>query len=192
VVGFYLLDDYHGNVRDLLTKVHSLVQQASSTSVFARPTICAFQADLDYQGSDGSWRRDRTNLLKALTNYSPQACDLVSLLSYSNTNVPTTVVDWTMGALLRDAKAALAERGWSAGRSLVGTPMAFTYVGSSTAPTGGTLRTQMAAFCEAGATGIWPWAWNDGYSGPKFELANDPDLQQGLANGTADCRRIWK
>jgi hypothetical protein len=191
VVGFYLLDDYHGNVRDLLTKIHSLVQQASSTSVFARPTICAFQADLDYQGSDGSWRRNRTDFLKRLVNYSPLACDLVSIYSYTSANAVPPSVDWGMGALIGDVKAALSERGWTLGRGLIGTPMAFSYVGSWTGPTGDQLRTQMGAFCAGGATGIWPFAWDDGYSGPKLELGNDPDLQRGLENGLNDCRRQW-
>jgi hypothetical protein len=190
VVGFYVLDDYPGNIRSVLEQVHKLVVDADADANTVRPVVCPFGAPLDYKDQSAGWTYARGDLNQALINYSPRACDSVLLYAYGRGRT-TDVVDWDMTRLLPDAKAALASRGWNEQQSpLIGTPQAFAR--PTGGPTGDQLRRQVSAFCAGGAVAIAPFSWSDGsYDGPKDNLGNDPDLQRGFAVGLATCRTAW-
>lgn len=192
LVAFYALDDYPGNIADLLIKIHDLVAASNGAAPWARPTVCGFGADLDFRDTRG-WHRSRAVIEHAAINYRPEACDVVSVYAYGPSRTSPTDVDWSMTRLMPDVERILGARGWQSSQPLIGTPMAFAYLKYGwIAPTADDLRSQTAAFCNAGATSLMPYAWDDSYSGPKLELGNDPDMQRGFAAGISDCHAVWR
>ena len=211
IAGDYILDDYPGNIKSILEQVHAMVVRANRSSVIKRPTVCAFYATLDSQIAQGfPYRPYHVWFNQAILNFSPQACDFISVYAYAPFGVLPDHVDWSMKALLPFMTDSFRKAGWSQRREpLIGTPQAFGYPsyaprlpGSSTpipgyprthwyAPTAADLQRQVEAFCAAGAAGIIAYAWNDGYPGAKHELYNDPTLLSGLAGGLSRCRSMW-
>lgn len=196
VVGFYVLDDYPGSINPLLARVHAVIAAANKQRGLARPVVCGFSADLDFTAGNNVVE-PRAPMRRALTNYSPAACDVVLMYSYAyryggHTTVDPSAYDWTMARVLPDFLQGLRARGWTPRTPLIGTPMAFDspstgYVG----PTSTQLATQVEAFCAAGASGVIAFAWhvNDR---PASDLANDPRLRAGLQAGVPACQTHWR
>jgi hypothetical protein len=211
IAGYYILDDYPGNIKAILEQVHAMVARANRSSVVMRPTVCAFYATLDSKIAHGyPFRPYHVWFDQAILNFSPQACDFISVYAYAPFGVPPDRVDWSMKDLLPFVTDSFRKAGWSQSREpLIGTPQSFGYanyaprsLGSNKpipgyprthwyAPTTADLQRQIGAFCAAGAAGIIAYAWNDGYPGVKQELYNDPSLLSGLAAGLSRCRSMW-
>jgi hypothetical protein len=190
IAGIYVLDDYPGNIANILSDVHSVVAEDNKTEAFSRGTVCAFGATLDArQTPQQSWTSEQTYYMKAAVNFSPLACDYVALYPYAPQGFQDSQVDWSMSQLLPYLLARLAARGWTAASApLIGIPQAFGYVAEGRyAPTGPDIRSQTIAFCKGGARSIIAYAWDDSYSGRKLELFNDSDMRAGFTQGLAVC-----
>ena len=192
VVGYYILDDYPGNIVGLLEQVHALIAASNRDLPTARPTVCGFGATLDFRnGSGGSYspatfERDKFENME-LMNFSPKACDIVTLGVYTRPGKPDS--DFSMKSLMPVMLDALRRHGWNPARELLfGTPMTW----GSIPPSAIEVRTQTAAFCRAGAQSIIGFTWaNFPPSGPVRELSNDADLRAGLVEGLNDCHSDW-
>lgn len=184
LVGLYALDDYPGNISDLLIQIHALMAGVG------RPMICPFMTFLDAVSSTGRVLHDRTIPERAVINYTPQACDVVSVYAYAPELQQFTSVDWAMSSVLPDVGSLLAARGWNRSEPIIGTAQAFSMAGGRwVGPTADQIRAQTAAFCARGAFALMPFAWNEGV--PGTDLSRDPAMQRGLTAGIADCHRIW-
>jgi hypothetical protein len=97
VAGFWILDDYPGDVSTTLKIHHDLVAQANAAAGLQRPTICGVGGLLDTKQSSREKPIPRRYLDLALTNVSPGACDLVSPYLYANSpgNNPKRV-EWSL------------------------------------------------------------------------------------------------
>ena len=95
VAGFWILDDYPGQISPTLKTIHSLVAHANAAAGLHRPTICGAGGILDMKNM--SRRISRRYLNLALSNITPEGCDLVSpyLYAASSDNNPD-LVDWSM------------------------------------------------------------------------------------------------
>jgi len=184
VVGFYVLDDYIGNVLPLLEQIDRVL----STYAPGKPVVCGFGGTLDFAAPRGGYQRDFASLAqyerRELLNYSPRACDGVDLYLYSlGKHAPSS--DYSMTRVLPVMLGALRARGWDSSL-LIGAPQAWEGVPPSAAQ----LEQQTAAFCKAGATAITAFTW-DNFSDGEPELANSPQLRAGLSAGVKDCQSIW-
>jgi hypothetical protein len=200
IAGFYILDDYPGNIVDILDQVQALVAEDNRTESQPRPTMCGFGAMLDSRQQAGApWMSHHDinvrgqDFDQAIVNFSSSACDAVGIYAYAPANVQEGNVDWSMSQLLPYMLGQLTQRGWSpTSQPLIGTPQAFGYPSMHlVAPTGSDLRAQTDAFCHAGAQTIIANAWNEQSPDPSvIELFNDADMRAGLAQGLADCRSL--
>jgi hypothetical protein len=194
IAGFYVLDDYPGNIGPILGRVHDLVAAANASAVIPRPTVCGFWASLDAWNVAGQRVQMGAGAFnRALVNYSPSACDAVSVYSYGYAyGAANRGFDWSMGNLLGYVKGALASKGWTPDQPFIGTPAAFGIAAKGfTAPTPDQLRAETAAFCAAGATAIMPYTWRLPAGNGTQDLADDASLRAGVGAGLADCRHIW-
>lgn len=197
VVGWYILDDYPGNISRILQKVHAMVAADNATEPNPRATVCGFGGSLDYHDRHapaGTYEKEFASLSHfarlELQNFSPRACDLVDLYVYSLSHrAPTSdySMAWTLPAMI----AGLREHGWNpATTPLIGSPQAW----EGTPPTAAQIAAQTTAFCAYGAQSIIAFAWhNFPSSGPlaEPELADSADMRRGLVTGVQACRRIW-
>ncbi|GEM_PF-4292046 len=192
VAGYYILDDYPGNIVSLLEQVRSLVAASNRGLATPRPTVCGFGATLDYRAAPGgpyvpaTLERNKFRNVELL-NFSPRACDLVTLGVYARDGEPDS--DFSMKNLMPFMLDALRARGWNpSNEPLLGTPMAW----GTNPPTSGQLQTETAAFCRAGAQSIVAFTWaNFPPSGSIKELDNDADLRSGLVGGLTTCEGMW-
>jgi hypothetical protein len=200
IAAFDILDDYPGNIVDILSEVHAMVAADNRTEASPRPTICPIGATLDSrQQPGGPWtshhndQRRGLNIDTDVLNFSPSACDYVSLYPFSPLGFQDDQVDWSMTQLLPYMLSQLSARGWNpAGQPLIGTPQTFGYTNTHWGPpTGAEVKTQTDAFCQTGARAIIAYAWNDTATEPKLELFNDADMRSGFAQALSDCRRTW-
>lgn len=200
IVGYWVLDDWpRADIHRLLEQIHSLVAEANQSSIFPRPTICGFGGLLDEKrGPSAPFVTDTHYFSMAITNFSPNACDIVALYPYASNRVNgPAFIDWSMSRLLPEEFELLRARGWNPQKhALIGVPQAFGY-----SPSGGGRRvlpravdvaTQSAAYCRAGAIALLAYTWHDSNTGP-MELYNSPDLVNGLRQGVQTCRQDnWK
>ncbi len=125
IIGYWVLDDWvswdAGSARQLLMKIHALIQQYTPE----RPTICGLggfiNAGTTYSWSD--WLAD---------NFSPQGCDMIGLYMYTPVQPDTTPVpsvdtfNWSMSGLLPAVFSSLSKRGWDIRKEpLIGIVQAF-------------------------------------------------------------------
>src|SRR5579884_2158537 len=85
LAGFWILDDYpHGDVTPILRVIRQLVSQSNAETGLRRPTVCGVGGNLDAKRTprDPRFRPDRAYTDAALTNVSPEFCDLVSPYLY--------------------------------------------------------------------------------------------------------------
>jgi len=196
VVGYYVLDDYIGNIAGILEQVHAMVAADNLTLAHPRPTICGFGGSLDFQAADGSghYEHDFASIghfaRQELLNFTRTACDMVDFYIYSfahHAPVSDFSMQWTMPVML----AELRLRGWDpATTPVIGSPQAWEGV----PPTAAQVAEQTAAFCAYGAQSIVAFTWrNFPPTGPQAEpeLENSPEMRAGLEAGMQDCRRIW-
>jgi hypothetical protein len=150
VVGYYILDDYVGNIPDVLQKLHDMIALDNATAANIRPTVCGFGGNLDFHAKNllpGVYEREYASLARfsklELLNFRSTACDVVDLYIYSLSHrspVSDYSMHWTMPAML----SALRQHGWnSALTPLIGSPQTWEGV----PPTAQQVRTQTAAFC---------------------------------------------
>jgi hypothetical protein len=132
VVGYYVIDDYLGNISGVLQKVHAMVQADTRTEAYPRPTICGFGGSVDYQDRNapaGRYEKEYASLSHfsklELQKFSPGACDMVDLYIYSLSH-RAPVSDYSMAWTMPAMEAALAQHGWSsAATPLIGSPQAW-------------------------------------------------------------------
>jgi hypothetical protein len=201
ILAYYVLDDYRGPMAGVLSAVHSWVMESNRGSSHPKGTLCALAGVLDYTPTPGAAAVSNDVLFdQALTNYSSDWCDMVSLYPYASDQAKADTTDWAMTRVMPRMLAGLRAKGWDPTRSFIGTPQAFGYPdgvpGSAIAPyyltpSAGQLAVQTEAFCRAGAASILAYAWNDGRIGTADELVNTSDLRSGLALGVMRCQMVW-
>jgi hypothetical protein len=185
VAGYWILDDFPGDVHTALEVVHGLVQQENLRDRMARPTICGFGGSLD--DAQQAPAQTRAAFDQSLTNYTSAGCDAVALYPYAGANHP----DWTMHDLLPHMLDGLRARGWEPlNQPLIGIPQAFR-PDASLRPSASDLATQTTAYCAAGATTIAFYAWNDNSGARNAELGVAPDIRSGASDGLAQCATYW-
>jgi hypothetical protein len=201
VVGYWILDDYPGaDIRELLQKVHSLIQDQNRISHIARPTVCGFGGALDLTSDVRPPDVRYAYIKRAFINFSAGACDVVALYPYAVAPIHTSAeeVDWSMQRLLPYIFKELKSRGWNISTNpLIGMPQAFYYdplpgqVRPHVAPRSEDIAHQMTAFCKAGASSIIFYSWHDSHS-DWHEGHNTPAIRHGLVEGLRACRAIWQ
>lgn len=198
VLGYYLLDDYWFDMSAELKVISQAIKRIKPRATL----LCAFGLNIATSEESTSVDRFRNKLV----NYSPQWCNAVSIYSYSRSySYPLrSSSDWSMSSTLELALHDLRNRGWRPTNGLlVGTPQAFNFnprINRSTnareleyraVTTQQTLRTQVTAFCRAGAQAIIAYTWENGSPGRVAVLSNDPGLRKGLRQGMRNCQAIW-
>jgi hypothetical protein len=202
VVGYWILDDYPGDVKTILPQLTNLVHQYAQ----GKPTICGFGGGLDPNGGF-NWSEETAS------NFSQEGCDLVALYLYpsaQHTNAKCSdftqppdvqgpdAYDWTMSKLLSAAFASLEQHGWN--------PQDTPWIGIADAwagcrkdlkntyyqviPTASNMETQALSFCKAGAQGIVWYGWED--STVNIFLNNSPQMRAGVQKGVRACNAYWK
>ena len=185
VIAYWILDDWTfeaGSGKDLLIQINSLIHKYTP----GKPSICGFGGGLpplpstEYSWDDG--------LAK---NFSPQGCDMVGLYIYGNSNT-TGTYDWTMSHILPAMFTSLKKRGWDITEEpLVGIPQAFGGMVEGDLwpiPNANSVETQTKTYCQQGAIGIIYYDWGKSYQSPM----TNSQITQGIKNGIADCKKIWK
>jgi hypothetical protein len=199
IIGYWVLDDWAswdpGGARQLLIKVHQLIQQYTPD----RPAICGFGGFLttNQTFSWSDWLAE---------NFSPQGCDEVGLYIYANSastssNLPTPeTFDWSMSAILPAIFASLRQRGWSIdSEPLIGIGQAFggltVYNGIpryNATITAKDIETQSLSFCEHGASGLAFFAWGSSGFGASSQMPMDSSaVETGIRDGIAACTQYW-
>jgi hypothetical protein len=171
-----------------------MIVAANRENLQRKPSICGFGGVLDYK----LWPNDKTfventgGFDKALTNFSPDACDVVALYFYgANVNHDPDRIDWSMKNLLPYALKVLRARGWDQDRTpLIGIPQTFAFR-DYVRPRSSDIERQSATYCAAGAIALIPYAWNDSFEGSKAELFNTPNMVEGLKAGERKCRELY-
>lgn len=198
IVAFWILDDYVISAPWVLEKIHALVAQANQTSIVQRATICGFGGTLDIDVNTTPPVRDWAYYNGEFSNFSPSACDFVTLYPYASgyPDVSSDRVDWAMSKLLPDMMQGLQNYGWDSSKQpLIGMPQSFSspVTGNGTMyyrPTAGQLATQVSSYCQAGAVDILTFIWRD--DPDSFDTpATDASLKQGLLQGLQSCRALW-
>jgi hypothetical protein len=192
VVGFWVLDDYPGDVRPAIELIHTLVTQENLVDRVARPTICGFGGVLD--DTQRAAAESRAAFDAAVLNFTPTGCDAIALYPYAAVTaggLSDDRIDWSMTDLLQYMLARLQEQGWDPARQpLIGVPQTFRF-GARAAPSASDVAVQTAAYCAAGASTIMLYAWNDGSGDDKSELFNSEHLRRGAQDGIAQCQALW-
>jgi len=202
IAGFWILDDYPGNVKSTLIKIHDLVREANLTSSIQRPTVCGFGARLDYKANpeDRGYTKSHHYFRRSLENFSPEACDGVALYLYGENKVddPQTI-DWSMSDVLPYAMVALKRYGWDPNRQpLIGLTQAFAYRWKSgevnfVKPRYQDILTQTEAYCKWGASAIIFYAWDDSVAETeKIEAVNSEEMRRAMKDGVSICKeKYW-
>lgn len=193
VVGYWVLDDWvswdAGSARQLLIKVHDLIQQYTP----GYPAICGFGGSISPDRAAGwdDWIAD---------NFSPQGCDMVGLYIYaaSRINIPSDLYDWSMSSTLTAAFASLRKRGWDVTKQpLIGIGQAFGGFrqGKNSywiTPNAKNMETQSRSFCEHGASGIAFYGWHDSEFGATIQTPmNSAEIEKGIQAGVVACYQHW-
>jgi len=201
IVAYWTLDDYpHGDIHNLLEKVHDLVAAANATSVVARPTVCGVGGDIDVKknATDRAFHTHYDYAELSLVNVTPHACDIVALYPYATNDVDDPGrVDWSMGPLLAHTLQSLRARGWDPSKQpWIGVVQTFGYGINDqfryVTPRAQDIVNQMVGFCRAGASAIFAYSWNDSYAGTKKEPTNTPYMAQALQDGAKQCKQYWR
>lgn len=195
LIGFIVLDDYKddkNDVKALLPQVRALVVKANKTAATKRAVICPFSGG-PLDRVDGNLHDNQADIddyvTRALSNYSPDGCDLVSFYIYGGNGHNADFYDWDMSKQLPRLKKELSKKGWNERlQPLIGTPQTFLHADYPT-PSTSQMATQTEAFCKQGAVAIWAYTWYNTPTGTN--LANTPSLRAGLEDGLERCRRIW-
>ncbi len=198
IVGYWVLDDWvpwdTGSARDLLIKVHNLIQHYTP----GRPAICGFGGFLGKSSAGGA---DYGWLDGLADNFSAQGCDMVGLYIYTPAlavNLPASYYDWSMAKVLPAVFTSLEKRGWNSVREpLIGIAQAFGGPRRNTdlywaIPDADDIVTQSKSFCKHGATGIVYYGWDDSTFGPGMQTpVNNTGIDRGIQEGIAACKQIW-
>ncbi|MBV9545387.1 MAG: hypothetical protein JOY61_13540 [Chloroflexi bacterium] len=189
VVGYWVLDDYPGQIRPAIELIHELVTQENLMAREIRPTICGFGGDLDSSSASSD---TRVAFDEAVANFTPTGCDAVALYPYARGGTgQTDTADWSMAALLPHMLAELQRAGWDpTNQPLIGIPQTFRF-DDAAFPTAADVAAQTSAYCAAGASSVVFYAFDDSHAPPKDELFDATDLQDGARQGLATCQSIW-
>ncbi len=190
IVGYYLLDDYWANMRDVLDKTAKLIADTNRSAPFARPTICGYGASIDWQELPDTFD-------KKIQNYSPTFCNLIAMYIYGHHGHDIAKIkaeDYTMSNLLPALKEKFKQAGWD-GKEFIGIPQAFysprNVDGANySAVTAPQIARQVEAFCKFGATTIMPWIWGPG-STDYVTLAQRADYRGAVVKGLSNCEQYW-
>ncbi|HTU80939.1 MAG TPA: hypothetical protein VMF61_02355 [Candidatus Acidoferrales bacterium] len=195
VVGYWVLDDWPwwdwGSAHDVLPQVRAAIAAATP----GRPAICGFGAALGRPGQ-ALWDPG------VARNYSNAGCDAVGWYNYSPFGIrhPSKGrgLDWSMKTLLPAMAKTLERLGWHIRNTpLLGIGQAWSgsYGPGDYQPglSAEQMVAQAGAFCRYGATSIGWWAWDDGEFNAATQTPNDSKvIANGLADGIAACRSIWR
>lgn len=189
LIGFILLDDYQKDVRRLLPRVRSLVQESNRISPVKRAVICPFSGGpLLPNGVRTPDQNTENYINRAISNYHPDGCDLVSFYIYSG-GPNGRAYDWSMAHLMPYLKSKLRAKGWDERRQpLIGTPQTFHHADWAL-PTPAQMEMQTEGFCQHGAVAIWGYTWYNDVAAQT--LSNSENLRAGLERGINRCKRIW-
>jgi hypothetical protein len=183
VAGLYVLDDFLGNVKALLIRIHTIA------AAHGLETVCGFGGTLSFSRSGGPapYSLDYASLAhyeqRELLNATPQACDAAVLYIYSLGN-KINASDYSMTNLLPIMLADLRAHGittWGI------SPQAWE---GPPPDTGAQLAEQTTAACHAGASFVLAFTWHN-FKPPVPELVDQADLRQGLVQGMKACQAIW-
>lgn len=198
VIGYYLVDDYWFDMSEEIRAASHVIRALSPKTVLT----CAFGLNVATTRMQNVGHKFSSKLV----NYSPSWCDAIVIYSYSPpSDQPIDGhINWNMSSTLQLALTSLREHGWTpANGLLIGTPQAFNFnprITRSPGPTGQefravtgpmSLRTQVTAFCQAGAQSIIAYTWENKSPGEVTVLSNDPGLRKGLREGMSNCQDIW-
>jgi len=197
IMGYWVLDDWvqwdAGSARDLLIKIHALIQYYTP----GRPAICGFGGSIGAQQKYGwqDWVAD---------NFSPQGCDEVGLYIYTSSLPDTaplaspTAYYWSISAVLPAMFASLQQRGWDITKvPLIGIGQAFGGPIKNSrrywvTPNAQDIAIQSRSFCAHGASGLVFYAWDDSEFGPTTQTPmNSPAIDEGIQSGIAACKAYW-
>jgi hypothetical protein len=204
IAGYYIIDDFPGNVSHLLELITTAVHAATPT----KPTVCAFASSLDFWFTDDHTGRPATAhaaLDQAIVNYTPSGCDLVDFYSYgvpinatgsvacaNGSHMPdATKVDWSGRYMWPYVKSLLLARGWDPASGFIVTSQTFDTIECDYArPTPANITTQTASACAAGAIATLSYI-NDDFVNNGHDLHGRPDWQIGYQGGNQQCQTIW-
>ncbi len=190
VGGYWVLDDWApwdgGSGHELLMEVRGELESLTP----GHPTICGFGGSIEADGEAGGFAAGIAR------NYSAAACDVVGLYNYTGSTRSRSSgegYEWDMRLLLAEEEAALSEAGWSEARSpLFGIGQAWSGKFERREYEPGLSAAQMLeesdAFCEAGASSLGWYAWDDsGYVAGTKTPNNSPPIKEGIAQSLAAC-----
>jgi hypothetical protein len=188
IVAFVVLDDYPGNIKTFLGKVHDLVVESNKTSAVARPVICPFEGYHDINSNTAPF-----------SNYNSAACDAVGIYEYGMAGgcflgicIGTTNAATELTKVYPKIESVLLAGGWNKStQPLIGIPQAFVW-GQFGNLDRTTIKKETQEFCQYGASSILFFAWNAGDTDPSWQNpAHTSWMRDGLADGLAACRDIW-
>jgi len=185
VAGFWILDDYPGSISPTLKMLHDLVARANSTANLQRPTICGVGGNLDVNKS-----HDRRYMNRALTNISPDACDLVSpyLYAVDSKNNPK-LVDWSMRKAIPYLHHALKQKGFNMSSPLL-VPIlhAFSTDSGYVMPRPQDIVAQVKAYSKERPIAFLFFTWQSQDADQSY--ANNPVIRDGVQQGAAYFRTL--
>ncbi len=197
IIGYWVLDDWvqeAGSAKQILMKIHSLIERYTP----GRATICGFGGSIglaqQYDWQD--WVAD---------NFSPQGCDMIAPYIYTPSMANGTPLadsdafNWSMQGLFAALFTSLWQRGWDIhSEPLIGIGQAFggALAGAEryyVTPSATDIATQSESFCEHGAMGLVSYTWDDSGLGPTSQTPmNSPEIDAGIQNGIAACKKVWR
>lgn len=202
IAGYYILDDYPGDVKTLLQSVTQEVHRVHQSN--PKPTVCAFVSTLDFRQSPGApLIPAHSGFDQAIRNYTPQGCDIPDFYSYGvghtvNGCHPTSLVDWTGAGLMPYMKQVLQTKGWNPADGFMISPQTFDFGEVSCSqqlyntPTAATIQAQTASFCRGGAVSTLAYIWTNPANDPvERGLQQVASWRDGYRLGIEECKRSW-
>ncbi len=197
LTGFWILDDYpHGDIRGMLRRIHTLVEESNARSGFRRPTLCGVGGSLDSRRSVGDpvFTPNHGYSDLAFQNVVPAACDIVAPYFYGSAAADDPrLIDWSMGDMIKYLDRTLKARGYDGASSVLPFVHAFSAHGGQNyyvRPRPEDVAAQMQAYCEYGARSVGFFTWQSADADRSY--ANDASLRAGVQQGLAACTRLWK
>jgi hypothetical protein len=194
VAGFWILDDYPGDISMTIKMLHDLVGQANAATGLDRPTICGVGGTLDTieSGRGKPISRRYPDIDLALTNVSPEACDLVSPYLYaSNRENNPNLVEWSMRSAIPYLLRALEQKRFNMSSPLL-VPIIHAFSSSTgyVLPRPQDIVAQVKAYSKARPLALLFFTWQSQDADQSY--ANNPVIREGVRQGAAYFRTRYK